>query len=488
MNTVSLEAANAKQKEIDSLNGLITEFDKLQAKTKLTSDEFAHYLDLNDRIKSETNADSIKRMKDEQAGLREKSGLTNSEFDRYLSLNDQILDKAPQTNRAISEQGNAFAKNTKALKRLTDQKAEDLRIELESQRANLESKRSDDLKEKARLQEKINDLTKTYYDNETKVEEQLKKVKAVEEEISSAKAAGNTEEAAKKEQILGTEKRILSELQDQLGTSGEKLLSKKEELQKINEELAKLDTVKQKMVDLELRQVGLTAKKGEGVKVIDKEIARLKDARANLVNNTSAADKKKQEYRKSLDAIDSEISKLESAKGRVQEITAEAENMNATLSKDITKRITTITTDVSMKTERAVSRGRGNEGTYHTGGIIGRGQINKLHTGGLASKFADRPMSHEVDIRALRNEMVLTEAQQANLMRMIDAGHTAAASGSPAVSAEMLHVLKAIESGVNRDGSIHISIDGQTVANATFPYYDRKMSDEVGMAQLLDGR
>nr|WGE05013.1 hypothetical protein P5640_22780 [Bacillus subtilis] len=265
-------------------------------------------------------------------------------------------------------------------------------------------------------------------------------------------------------------------------------MSKKEELQKINEELAKLDTVKQKMVDLELRQVGLTAKKGEGVKVIDKEIARLKDARANLVNNTSAADKKKQEYRKSLDAIDSEISKLESAKGRVQEITAEAENMNATLSKDITKRITTITTDVSMKTERAVSRGRGNEGTYHTGGIIGRGQINKLHTGGLASKFADRPMSHEVDIRALRNEMVLTEAQQANLMRMIDAGHTAAASGSPAVSAEMLHVLKAIESGVNRDGSIHISIDDQTVANATFPYYDRKMSDEVGMAQLLDGR
>lgn len=98
MNTVSLEAANAKQKEIDSLNGLITEFDKLQAKTKLTSDEFAHYLDLNDRIKSETNADSIKRMKDEQAGLREKSGLTNSEFDRYLSLNDQILDKAPQTS------------------------------------------------------------------------------------------------------------------------------------------------------------------------------------------------------------------------------------------------------------------------------------------------------------------------------------------------------------------------------------------------------
>ncbi|MCY9374015.1 phage tail tape measure protein [Bacillus sp. T17B1] len=488
MNTVSLEAANAKQKEIDSLNGLITEFDKLQAKTKLTSDEFAHYLDLNDRIKSETNADSIKRMKDEQAGLREKSGLTNSEFDRYLQLNGEILEKAPQTSAAISEQGNAFAKNTKEVKRLSEAKAEELRIDLESQKADIERDMNKNLNKQKELIQDINQLKTERKDIESQISDQVEVVQKREAAYDDAKASKDKARIAMTENELTLEQHKLQKLRDQHSANLDSLKAKNEDLQKINEELAKLDVVKQKMVDLELRQVGLNAKKGEGINVLNREIARLKDARSNLVNNTSAADKKKQEYRKSLDAIDSEIAKLESAKGRVQEITTAAENMNAMLSKDITKRITTITTDVSMKTERAVSRGRGNEGTYHVGGIIGRGQINKLHTGGLASKFADRPMSHEVDIRALRNEMVLTEAQQANLMRMIDAGHTVATSGSPAVSDEVLHVLKAIESGVNRDGSIHISIDGQTVANATFPYYDRKMSDEVGMAQLLDGR
>lgn len=488
MNTVSLEAANAKQKEIDSLNGLITEFDKLQAKTKLTSDEFAHYLDLNDRIKTETNADSIKRMKDEQAGLREKSGLTNSEFDRYLKLNGDILDKAPQTSAAISEQGNAFAKNTEAVKRLSEAKAEELRIDLESQKADIERDMNKNLNKQKELIQDINQLKTERKDIESQISDQVEVVQKREAAFDDAKASKDKARIAMTENELTLEQHKLQKLRDQHSANLDSLKTKNEDLQKINEEIGKLDVVKQKMVDLELRQVGLNAKKGEGINVLNKEIARLKDARANLVNNTTEADKKTQEYRNSLAAIDSEIAKLESAKGRVQEITTAAENMNATLSKDITKRITTITTDVSMKTERAVSRGRGNEGTYHVGGIIGRGQINKLHTGGLASKFADRPMSHEVDIRALRNEMVLTEAQQANLMRMIDAGHTAAASGSPAVSDEVLHVLKAIESGVNRDGSIHISIDGQAVANATFPYYDRKMSDEVGMAQLLDGR
>jgi hypothetical protein len=47
-----------------------------------------------------------------------------------------------------------------------------------------------------------------------------------------------------------------------------------------------------------------------------------------------------------------------------------------------------------------------------------------LHTGVLATKFSDLPSHHEIDVRLLRCEMVLTESQQANLFRMIDAGLT----------------------------------------------------------------
>ncbi|MGO0707873.1 phage tail tape measure protein [Bacillus velezensis] len=487
MNTVSLEAAEAKQKEIDSINNLATEFEKLQNKTKLTAEEMAHYLDLNDRIKLETDSHAIKLMKEEQEGLRKKSGLTNNEFDRYLSLNDKVLEKAPITSKAITDQGNAFAKNTKALKRLTEEKAEELRIELNTQKAKLDSKETENLNERSRLQEKINSLAEEYRENQVKAEEQLEKVRGIEDSIKQAKAAGNKEDAAQKENILGTEKRILSELQAQLGASGDKLLSKKEELQKVNEEINKLDTVKQKLVDLEMRQVGLNAKKGEGVRVIDKEIARLQDAKANLKNNTTAADRKTDEYRKSVKAIDDEIANLRTARGRVADITSEAQRMNATLSKDITKRITTITSDVSMKTERAVSRGKGNEGTYHTGGVIGLGQINKLHIGGLASQFAN-PMSHEVDIRALRNEMVLTEAQQANLMRMIDAGHTAGLGGESGLSSDMLRALSSIEQAIKTKGGAPIVMDSEVVGRIVEPHISRIQQDGYDLERMRDGR
>ncbi|MBW7977945.1 phage tail tape measure protein [Bacillus velezensis] len=487
MNTVSLEAAETKQKEIDSINNLATEFEKLQNKTKLTAEEMAHYLDLNDRIKLETDSHAIKLMKEEQEGLRKKSGLTNNEFDRYLSLNDKVLEKAPITSKAITDQGNAFAKNTKALKRLTEEKAEELRIELNTQKAKLDSKETENLNERSRLQEKINSLAEEYRENQVKAEEQLEKVRGIEDSIKQAKAAGNKEDAAQKENILGTEKRILSELQAQLGASGDKLLSKKEELQKVNEEITKLDTVKQKLVDLEMRQVGLNAKKGEGVRVIDKEIARLQDAKANLRNNTTAADRKTDEYRKSVKAIDDEIANLRTARGRVADITSEAQRMNAALSKDITKRITTITSDVSMKTERAVSRGKGNEGTYHTGGVIGLGQINKLHIGGLASQFAN-PMSHEVDIRALRNEMVLTEAQQANLMRMIDAGHTTGLGGESSLSSDMLRALSSIEQAIKTKGGAPIVMDSEVVGRIVEPHISRIQQDGYDLERMRDGR
>ncbi|MDL5023730.1 phage tail tape measure protein [Bacillus velezensis] len=487
MNTVSLEAAESKQKEIDSISSLTKEFDKLQNKTKLTADEFVYYLDLNDRIKTETDANSIKRMKEEQEELRKKSGLTNEEFNRYLDLNDKVIAKAPDTAAAISEQGNAAAKNTDALKRLNKEKAEELRLELETQRAKAEANMSKYIAEEARLKEKVNALTRERSDLEQQVSDQLQVVAAKESELAAAKEAKDTARVAIAENELNLEQTKLQRLREQFSTNMENLSSKNQELQKTRENINQLDVVNQKMIDLELRQVGLNAKKGEGVRVIDKEIGRLQDAKANLKNVTNVADRKTDEYRKSVKAIDDEIANLRTARGRVADITSEAQRMNAALSKDITKRITTITSDVSMKTERAVSRGKGNEGTYHTGGVIGLGQINKLHIGGLASQFAN-PMSHEVDIRALRNEMVLTEAQQANLMRMIDAGHTTGLGRDSGLSSDMLRALSSIEQAIKTKGGASIIVDGYELGHVIEPHISAIQQDGLDIESLRSGR
>ncbi len=108
-------------------------------------------------------------MKEEQEELRKKSGLTNEEFNRYLDLNDKVIAKAPDTAAAISEQGNAAAKNTDALKRLNKEKAEELRLELETQRAKAEANMSKYIAEEARLKEKVNALTRERSDLEQQV-------------------------------------------------------------------------------------------------------------------------------------------------------------------------------------------------------------------------------------------------------------------------------------------------------------------------------
>ncbi|MCY7439448.1 phage tail tape measure protein [Bacillus altitudinis] len=478
MNTVSLEAANAKLKEVDSINKTIKEYDGLQAKMKLTNDELLRYLDNKDALANEKDSAAIKKLNAEQDGLRKSSGLTNEEFDRFLKLNDQIIKKSPETEAAFSAQGNAIAKNTEAMKRLSAEKAEELRLELEKQKTIAERNMDGQLQKEKQIKQEINDITEQRASKEQSVANQLAVVESIEQKIAQAKQNGDKATANMLEVNLAQEKRILEAKQTELVKSTESLQKKRASLVETQKELSKLDQVNQKMVQLELRQVGLTAKKGQGVAVLDKEISKLRDARANLINNTTEADKKTTEYRESLAAIEQEISQLERTKNKVIEITGQASTMNAELSKDLSKRITIITTDVTRKTERAVSRGRGNEGTYHVGGIVGK-PAGKLHSGGIASKFIDRPMSHEVDIRALRNEMVLTEAQQANLFRMLDAGHTArvasAGGHSPQIQAHLSSLATAIESLKG----LSVVMEGEVVGRIVEPHVSRRQMDEI---------
>ncbi|PAV36310.1 phage tail tape measure protein [Bacillus licheniformis] len=494
MNTVSLEAAETKQKEIESLDKVASEFDKLQSKTKLTADEFAYYLDLNDRLKTETDPEVIKRLKDEQANLKERSGLTNAEFDRFLKLNDDIVKKAPETNAAISEQGNAFAKNTEAVKKLSAAKAEELRTELEKQKATAQSKEAEHLQKQQNLKTDIKKLDGERAELEGKIADQTQKVKDVTDELNSAKAEGNEKAQYQAEINLAAEEATLNKLREQLVANLDNLQTKRESLGEVQKELGKLKDINQKLIDIELQQVGLNAKKGEGVDVLRKELSRLEGVKFKLENNTSEADKKTKKYRDSVKAVDKEISQLKSALNQVEKITKEAENMNEKLARRINKKIhVTYSADGSEIEESASTfkktHGKGGkEVPYHIGGIVGRGQINKLHTGGLASKFENAPMSHEVDIRALRNEMVLTEAQQANLMRMIDAGHTAAVGGELGISSEVIGILRSIDQGVRQNRNVAVQIDGETIASATYPHIDSKFTQDIAIQSHFLGQ
>ena len=477
MNTVSLDAANAKQKEVDGINKTIKEYDGLQSKMKLTNDELLRYLDNKDALANEKDSAAIKKLNAEQDGLRKSSGLTNEEFDRFLQLNDQIIKKSPETEAAFSAQGNAIAKNTEAMKAYSKEKYEELSLELEGQRTTAERNEDQNLAKVKQLTTDINKLKRERNDLDDDLSKQKSLILQKEMELQSAEKEGNAGKISMAQHEVDLEKFNLKKKQDQYAEILKQIQAKNKSLGETKKELGKLDQVKQRQVEIELRQVGLNAKKGEGVAVLDKEIMNLKDARSNLINNTTEADKKTTEYRESLAAIEREISQLEQTKNKVIEITGQAKVMNNELGKDLSKYITVFTNDVTRKTERAVSRGRGNEGTYHVGGIVGK-PAGKLHSGGMASKFGN-PMSREVDIRALRNEMVLTEAQQANLFRMVDAGHTARITSAGGYSPQMQSDLLAIRNAIEASKGATVIMDSEVVGRLVEPHVSRRQMDEI---------
>lgn len=411
--------------QANSLNDTINKYQDLQMQAHLTTDEFGHYLDLQAQLKSTSDPTAIAKIKDEMDKLREKSGLSNEQLNDMIKYNQTIVDKTPEVKKAISEQGQSYVDNTKAVKDYNDAKLKSLFDELDLKRIANETKSRDLLKEQTDLigkkksqmqdlgvdQEKANAAVAKERDEQETLNGMLndqKNYTADQIQQQKDKVQKAQLEASTWQQILEHQATSIQNTDTQIAKNGD--------------ERKKLEDVNFQMAQILLQQSGLTAQKGQEVKTIDDAIGKLQQQKTELQNTTPAAQRNTQEYRDAVTAIDNQIGKLQTAKQKVIDLTGEASALNDELSKDITKKITEIHYQQSVA---LVSQGNrvagGPQSSYHTGGIVG---LPQLHVGGLASQFASAPNHNEIDVRLLRNEAVLTESQQANLMRMIDAGFT----------------------------------------------------------------
>lgn len=450
MSEVSLKNADDMLKSADSLKANINEYDRLREKSALSTEQLGRFLDINSEIRKTADPTVIAKLRQEQDKLREKSGLSNEEFQRMVDLNGKIIEVVPEATSKITDQGNAILDNTKKAKALNDEQYERIRLELEGQRAVAESNMSQYLLDEKNLISEIKRLKEDMNGLDSEEREHVRNVSKLEADLAAAKKKGDDGEAGRLQYQIALELNKLQKIKDQRAESAQLIVKKNEELTKLQEEIGKLDEVKRKMVDLELKQAGINAKRGEEVKTINDSIAKLEAAKKKLQDTTPIAQRNTGEYRESVAAIDNQIAKLQGAKNKIGEIIGQAAVMNRELGKGIYK---------NVHIEETVSRKyRGNYGSprenYHVGGIVG---MPKLHVGGLASQFAQAPNHNEIDTRLLRNEMVLTEAQQANLMRMIDAGLTQ--QKAPAPQAESSNEKLTVE--------VPVYLDGKEVARIT---------------------
>jgi TP901 family phage tail tape measure protein len=477
MSKVTLENAEAMIDSQAALEDNIKQYDQLKLKSKLTSDELARFVDINSLITKTADPNIIAALRDEQAKLQEKSGLSNDELQRMVDLNGKIIETVPNANVAITDQGNALLNNTDAAKKYNKEQLEMLRLELEHQKNKADANMNKNLVEEKRLLEEINDLNTKRKDKAKEIEDQEKLVREATAEVNKAKAEGNQAMVTYWENELILAEQELQISKDQNFELSGKLQKKQESLVKVQEEIGKLDEVKRKMIDIEMKQAGLNAKRGEEVRTIELGLAKLEAQKRKLEETTPVAQRNSGEYRDAVTHIQNQINNLNTVKSRIQEITNSAGSMNSELGKTIRK-------DVIIRQVAGQSLKQMPGLDYHTGGITGRGQMPMLHTGGLASQFANLPSHNEIDVRLLRNEMVLTEAQQANLMRMIDAGTTKGTSEATTSQTDP-NLVRAITDLARRP--VTVEIDGREIAQATYEDIDELMGREHDRRSRFNG-
>jgi TP901 family phage tail tape measure protein len=445
MSKVTLENAEALIKQKDELESNITQYDQLKGRTKLTNDELARFVDINSLISKTADPNIIAALKDEQGKLQEKSGLTNEELQRLVDLNGKIIETVPKSNTVLSEQGNVLLENTDKAKAYNKEQYEMIRLELEAQAAKAQANMAEYLRDEKGLIKDIKDLKIEMSELDTNEIDQRTKITRLYNDLSTAKANNDELEIERLNSTIEREEHKLEAIKKQRAEASELLLEKSKELEKIQEQIGKLDEVNRKMIDLELKQAGINTKRGEELSTLEMSLAQLEAQKRKLEETTPVAQRNSGEYKEAVQHIENQITELNTVKSRIIEITNSAAVLNSELGKTVRK-------DVIIRQVEGQSLKQMPGLDYHTGGLVGGGQMPTLHTGGLAAQFANAPSHNEVDVRLLRNEMVLTEAQQANLMRMIDAGVTGKSEGAgtdPETHRLLAEIKKEIRSGLN---------------------------------------
>jgi TP901 family phage tail tape measure protein len=453
---VNLDSARSMIEQEQALSGNIARFEALREQMDLTSYQLERYIDLQSEMNSTADPGRLEDLRREQEKLLESSGLTNEEMAEYLQLNDVLVETVPQSTLKITEKGNALISETDSMRKLNSEQRENIKLELEAQMAKAEANYNKNLEKERDLKKEIKDINSEIVALDKDIVSQQEKLNSEERKLQEARESGNKVMEFYWEQQVGLRKQEIEDLKSSKALEYEKLLDKKDSLDITQKELAKLDEIEQEMVDLELAQVGLNGKKGDGLKIVDDEIIKLQKQRDELFSNTSATDRQNSEFQESIQKIDSQIGGLKRARENIEGITGEQSRTNSKISEgakqadilqqklgmDVTKKVTVIggnaeaqrlhdlLSQPAYKTvyvnEANLQRGmRQNENAYrasrHQGGTLFK--LPTFHDGGspaLIQSLMSAPSHHEVDVRLLRNEMVLTEAQQGQLFRFLD--------------------------------------------------------------------
>lgn len=399
----TIKAIDGKRAEIAKNDELIANYSDLRYQNQLSNEEMLRFLDVQALIDSTTTPDTIAALKEEQAKLLEKSTLTNDEMDNFLVLNQELIDASPNTVKAISSQGEAFALNTIAVRELNAEKAKEMENDAREMVTESLKREKGLLSEQKELIAGINEANEKQAEQKDAIREASQEIVAIESvirDLEDQKAGASLDQIVQldnqirqQEELLRTENSKITEAERLLGTYGKQMDKKDEQLDAIRSEIAQSEAARHKYEEIILAQAGITSEKGRGLEKIGEELRKQDELKGKLKEQLKAGQINTAEYSEQNGKIDTQISKLNEARSELNLINDVA---GKTIYKDVkineSPRNFWDTLDANLR--RSVSKtvsikynarngpqdvGRYAEGTgYHPGGlaIVGDGTGN----------------------------------------------------------------------------------------------------------------
>lgn len=326
----TLESIESRKKEIDSTDKLISQYEKLQKKNQLSTDEVLRYMDIVDELKNTKGEDAIKALTDEQAKLLEKSGLTNKEMEEFLGLNDKIIEKSPSAAKAISEQGNAYANTLDELKKLNNMERQLLMEDTYKAVRNEMDKQESNLKRQVNLQNEIAEKEKYRTEVQKEILSNGKRNREIDLELVDLRGKlvnANIEERQEIENKIsileneksqiGTQNNLHQDTIDRIETQIEK---KKKSLEETNKELKAFDELLADYAQQVLYEQGIVSEKGKANEAIVKQQNEIDKARAELEKFGEKNGRQTHEYKEQNEKLNEQQRKLDVAKQKLAEM------------------------------------------------------------------------------------------------------------------------------------------------------------------------
>ncbi len=472
---VNLDHARSLDEESTALSTQIERYEELKEKNKLTTRELSKFVDLQSRLAMETDPEKIEQMQKEFDELFENSGLTNAEMGEFLQLNDDIIEKVPTSNIILTEQGTVLLENTDAARAYNDQLLKELELELRKQAVIASSELEKNIKEHTEALEKQNELAADYISKQEDIGNAQSQLAAEELKLQIARENGDKASIEYAERQVEEAEKVVSIREREGYALQGQIIEQEEIINNIELQILKGQEAYQDLIEYRLEQADVVAEKGKEVEAIDKAIEKTLKLHAEAKKKHTQDGKLTEEGQKLVDKYNDQLSVLRKTKPEIEKLKWEqdklsgsiddsigmASDLNYELEKDISKHL--IQTGFDYEEAKRLNEELGKSQTkymtvkyshinpsgpavaamYHTGGIAGEG-LPKLHDGdrveNLMSRLNRAPLHNEIDVRLLRNEMVLTEGQQANLWRMVE-GNVGGASSGNDYTREMLNAM-----------------------------------------------